>query len=150
MSESDRMNDVVAIKNVSGEADKFPKPIYGEYIHKGDAVCPECGCDFEIKEFKPMIMSFSDEGIKIQKAIDSVNIRRKINNAILTILAFMLLMFFILVDENQLSEKLTVIAWIIWITNCLIRILGVYYLCRLEIKGFEKLMKKHYPMAYNF
>ena len=49
------------VENKSEEIGDLPEPIYGEYIHKGNAICPECGCNFEIKEFKPIIMSFREE-----------------------------------------------------------------------------------------
>ena len=37
------------VENKSEEIGDLPEPIYGEYIHKGNAICPECGCNFEIK-----------------------------------------------------------------------------------------------------
>lgn len=137
------------VENKSEEIGDLPEPIYGEYIHKGNAICPECGCNFEIKEFKPIIMSFSDEGIKIQNAIDSVKKRRNINNTIISIIGVILAIFFLSIDINQFQENTHVITWVLWIISCLLRIMGIYFLCRFEIMGFEKLMKKYYPIAYN-
>lgn len=114
---------------------------------KEKVVCPECGHNFEIQEYPP-VWSFGTEGKEVQRAINSSNLLRKINSTVFGVLGFILLLFFILIDINNIVGT-SFVGWVIWIINGAIRIFGIFYIYKLENKLFKKLMIKWYPSAFN-
>ncbi len=103
-------------------------------------ICPECDHIFEIKEYQP-VWSFSDEGIKIQKAINRVNLWHKINDSIFFILGTIILAFFVLIDQK--------LGGIVYLLSIAIRASGIFYLYKLENKFLKKVLRKVYPIAFN-
>jgi hypothetical protein len=91
---------------------------------------------------------YSEEGKAIDKAIMSASFWRSTNEIIIGVIAFLTIMFFVLIGITNADIPLRGVSLLISMVHSLLIISGVVSLVILEYKVFEKLLRKILPLAY--